>query len=59
MILIFLDVYGLLFYSSPNDKILDKSKFKELADDKINVIQNLKFVLRRVENIVGKGKKKS
>ena len=41
--------------SLPNDKILDESKSKELADDKINAIQKLKFVLRRVENIVGKG----
>ena len=33
---------------------LDWSKFKELADDKINVTEKLKFVLGRVENIVGK-----
>ena len=39
----------------PNDKILDKSKFKESADDSLNVTENLKFVLRRVENIAGKG----
>ena len=41
--------------SLPNDKILDWSKLKALADDKINVTEKLKFVLRRVENIVGKG----
>ena len=42
------------FNSLPNDKILDWSKFKGLADDKINVTQNLKFVLGRIENILGK-----
>ena len=30
---------------------------KAFADDKINVIQNLIFVLRRLKNIVGKGGK--
>ena len=43
------------FNSLPNDNILDLSKFKAFADDKINVIQKLKFVSRRVENSVGKG----
>ena len=41
--------------SLPNDKILDQSKFKAFADDKIKVTQKLKFVLRRTENIAGKG----
>ena len=41
--------------SLPNDKILDRSKLKTFADDKINVTENLKFVFERVENIVGKG----
>ena len=45
----------LSFNSLPNDKILDKSKFTALADDKIIVIQKMKFGLGRVENIVGKG----
>ena len=40
--------------SSPNDKILDWSKLKAFADDKINVNQKLKFDLERVENIVVK-----
>ena len=31
------------------------TKFKACADDKIIVTQKLKFVLGRVENIVGKG----
>ena len=39
----------------PNDKILDYSKLKAFADDKINVNEKLKFGLGRVENIVGKG----
>ena len=38
-----------------NDKILDWSKFKVFADDKINVTEISKFVLGMVENIVGKG----
>ena len=42
-------------HSLPNDKILDSSKLKALADDKIYVTEKLKFVLRRVETIVGKG----
>ena len=41
--------------SLPNDKILDSSKFKAFADDKRILTQKLKFVSRRVENIVGKG----
>ena len=39
----------------PNDKILALTKFKASADGKIIVIQKLKFVLERVENIVEKG----
>ena len=43
-----------------NNKILDLSKLKANADDKIhvlvNVIEKLKPVFRRVENIVGKRK---
>ena len=41
--------------SLPNDKPLDWSEFKALADNKINVTQNLKSVLGEVENILGKG----
>ena len=42
--------------SLPNNKILDLSKLKANADDKIlvNVIEKLKHDFRRVENIVGK-----
>ena len=42
--------------SLPHDKILDWSKLKAFADDNINVTESLKFVLRRLENIVGKEK---
>ena len=38
----------------PNNKILDRSKLKALAEDKINVTEKLKFVLGRVENMVEK-----
>ena len=36
-----------------NDKILDWSKLKAFADDKINFLEKLKFVLKKVDNIVG------
>ena len=42
------------FNSLPNNKILDLTKFKTFADNKIILIQKLKFMLERVENIVGK-----
>ena len=45
----------LLFNSLPKDKILDWSKLKVLADDKINVDLKLKFDWKRVENIEGEG----
>ena len=38
----------------PGDKILDWSKLKAFADHKSNVTQNIKVVLYRIENIVGK-----
>ena len=37
--------FPLFINSLPNGKFLDWSKWKALADDKINVTQNLKFVL--------------
>ena len=42
------------FNPLPNEKILDQSKFKIFADDKMNVTKQLKFVLGRVEYNVGK-----
>ena len=44
-----------LFNNLQNDKILDWFKKKAFADDKIIVTEKLKFVLERVEKIVGKG----
>ena len=41
--------------SLPNDKLLDLSKLKAHADNKIYVIEKLKFRLGRVENIMRKG----
>ena len=43
-----------LFNSIPKNKILDWFKFRAFADN-INVNEQLKFSLRGVENIVGKG----
>ena len=43
------------FNSLSNGKILDWSKFKAHADNKIHMTQNLNFVLGRAENILGKG----
>ena len=51
-----LDLFGASrFNPLPNDKILDLSKLKAFADDKINVTQKFNFVFERIENIVGKG----
>ena len=47
--------YEMAFNSLPNDKNLDWSKLKAIADDKINATETLKFVFWWVENIVGKG----
>ena len=52
--LTFMKIY-LSFNSLPNDKILDWSKLKALADNKIKVTEILKIILGRVENIVRKG----
>ena len=38
------DSLTILFNSLPNDKILDRSRSKAFADDKINVAEKLKFV---------------
>ena len=43
------------FNPLPNNKVLDWSKLKALADDKINKTQKLKIVSSWIENIVGKG----
>ena len=38
----------------PSNKILDLSKLKALADDKLMVIKMAKIALDKMENIVGK-----
>ena len=43
--------------SLPNDKILDWHKFKAFAEDNLHAIEKLKFVMGRVENMVGKRRK--
>ena len=53
--MVMLEPYLSYFNSSPNSKILELTKLKVFADDKKDVIEKLKFVLGRVENIVGKG----
>ena len=40
--------------SLPMDKIVNLSKLKAFADNKINMTKELEFVLGREENIVGK-----
>ena len=39
----------------PKDKTLAESKLKAFANDKINKTENVKFVIGRIANIVGKG----
>ena len=41
--------------SLPNDKILDVTKLKAIADDKSNVTKMMISLFDRVENTVGKG----
>ena len=47
----------LLFNPSPNDEYLDWSKLNAFAYDKMNVNEQLKFGLKREENIVRKMRK--
>ena len=42
--------------SLPNEKSLEWPELKGFADDKVNETPKLRCVLRRVENIGGKGK---
>ena len=41
---------------SPHDKMLDQTKLKAFADDKLNVTKVIISFFDRVENIVGKDK---
>ena len=43
-----------MFNPLPHDKVLGLPKFKAFADDKLNLIHNVKVVFHRIENIVGK-----
>ena len=45
----------LTFYSLPYDKILDWSKLKAFADEKLNEVEKFIFVLGGLQNIMGKG----
>ena len=45
----------LVLNSLPNDKILEWTKLKAIADDKIDVAKIMISVYNWVENIVGKG----
>ena len=45
-----------IFITLPNDKILDQSKLKAFADDKIYVTQKLKFVIEWVKTVWEKEK---
>ena len=42
-------------YLLPNDTVLDVTKLKAVADDKLNVAKMTVFLFGRVENTVGKG----
>ena len=46
---------GAVLNPLPDNKILDWSKLKAFADDKLNVTKIIISVFDRVENIVGKG----
>ena len=52
---LFLKLCIICIKSLPNDKIVHLSLLKAFAGDKINLTEKLKFVLGKVENIVGKG----
>ena len=44
-----------VFNCLPSNKVLDWSKLKAFADEKINVTKELKFVSGKEENMVRKG----
>ena len=47
--------YILVFNPLPDDKILDMTKLKAFADEKLNVTKMVISLFDRVESIVGKG----
>ena len=46
--------WSLIFNPLPDDKILGLSKLKAIAEDKLNVTQDIIVVFSRIENIVEK-----
>ena len=52
---VFLFFSEMYFNCLPDVRIIALAKLKAFADDKINMTVKLKFVLGRVEHIVGKG----
>ena len=44
-----------MYITVPNSNVLGWLKLKAIADNKLNVIQNINFVFDRVENTMGKG----
>ena len=50
-----MDSWNPTYNSLPNDQILDLTKLKAFADDKINVAQMMISVFDWIENIVEKG----
>ena len=44
-----------VFNPFPHNKILDQTKLKAFADDKLNITKMIISVFDRVENIAGKG----
>ena len=47
-----MNAFQIIFLSLSNKRIVDWSKVKVFADDKINVTEKLNFFLRRLENMV-------
>ena len=50
-----IDLFLTVFNSFPQDKILDQTKLKALADDNFKFDENARKLSKRVENTVGKG----
>ena len=48
-------VVGLPVNSVPHNKILDVTKLKAFADDKLNIVKMAISLFDKVENTVGKG----
>ena len=48
-------LFSQCFNSLPNDKILDVTKLKAFADDKLNIVKTMISLYNREENTVEKG----